>query len=344
MIYIFLGSIISIFVFLEIFVKNKKLFIIVFYIILLSMIFLVGFRNGLVVGTDSPVYYDFYIEKYPEVEIGYKYINAFFSSMGLSYNFFLLCINSIALYSISKFIKLNSYYLLLPLLIYYSDFFFYYNFSGIRQAIAISFTSLSVYYIFNKKNKIALFLILFGSFFHVTAIIFLLCLIVPREKLGFKQYFYFLFFVSLGALVGSYIVNLIPYLNSKFVYYSEFQQQSENVLSNYTLGVFKRSIIFFCVLLVYKNFFNSEKNFYIFNVYLVGFIIYVFTYLVSPEFGVRLGTYFIVMDCILASSLISSSKSMFNKFFIAFVFVLIALYKIYSYSQIESYSYEFLIL
>ena len=165
MLYFALGIVLSFFSFLEIISKNRNFFKIVFFVLLFLMLLLVGLRDGRVVGMDSPAYYEFYLDQLPSVEIGYKYLNYFFSSLGLNYNIFLLFINFIILFNISKFIRLNSYYLILPLFIYFSDFFFYYSFSGIRQSIAISFAALSIYYIFENKNKVALLLILIGSLF-----------------------------------------------------------------------------------------------------------------------------------------------------------------------------------
>lgn len=53
------------------------------------MLLLVGLRNGMTVGTDSPAYYLFYKDIYPDVEVGYKYINAFFASQGFNIMCFL---------------------------------------------------------------------------------------------------------------------------------------------------------------------------------------------------------------------------------------------------------------
>ena len=56
------------------------------------MLLMVGLRDGKSVGMDSPAYYEFYLEKLPSVELGYKYLNYLFSSLQINYNIFLLFI------------------------------------------------------------------------------------------------------------------------------------------------------------------------------------------------------------------------------------------------------------
>ncbi len=339
--YLFLGFILSILSFFEIIAKDKRVFKIIWFFLIVFMVLFVGFRDGTIVGTDSPAYFRYYIEKLPPVELGYKYINYLFSDIGLSYTLFLLFINLISLFNVGRFIKLNSFYLIFPLFIYFSDFYFYYNFSGIRQALALSFVALSVYYIFKDKKLISLLLILIASLFHVTALIFILAFFVPKVRMELSKYIKFLLIVIIGVLVGSYIIENVPYLNYRFVYYSSMQEQSDNIVGNYLIGILKRSIVLFAVLLVFKDFFKENKNFYLYNLYVVGFIIYVSSYLISPEFGVRLGSYFVILDCILISSYIYYSKSFTNRMVYFILFTLIAFYKIYTYTLISAYDYKF---
>ena len=343
MLYFALGIVLSFFFFIEINAKNRNFFKIVFFVLLFLMLLFVGLRDGRIVGMDSPAYYEFYLDQLPSVEVGYKYLNYFFSSLGLNYNIFLLFINFIILFNISKFIRLNSYYLILPLFVYFSDFFFYYSFSGVRQSIAISLTSLSVFYILKGRRKIALILIFLASLFHVTALIFIIALFVPNDKTKIYKYFNFFFFFFFCAVLGSYAVEAVPYLNSKFMYYSSTQEQSDNILTSYIIGMLKRSIVLISVFLVFRNFFSNNHNFYLYNLYMVGFVIYATSYLISPDFGVRLGSYFIILDCILISKIIYLSNYFWNKLAIFLIFTLVALYKVYTYTLIPEYTYRFFI-
>ena len=342
MMYLFLGFILSFLAFLEIIARDKRIFKFLFFALLLVLILFVSLRDGSLVGTDSPAYYRFYSDINPSVEVGYKFLNISFFREGFSYNFFLFFINALVLFNIGKYIRLNSFYLIFPLFIYYSDFYFYYNFSGIRQAIAMSFTALSVYYIFNNKKNIALFLIGVASLFHVSSLIFLLTFFIPKEKIETRKYLKFLTVMGAGVFFGSYVIESIPYLSQKFIYYSSLQEQSDNIVSNYYFGILKRLIVIISVVLVYRGFFDDDKNVFLYNLYLVGFIIYAVSYLVSPEFGVRLGSYFIILDCILIARYIYVSKSLTNRMVFFIIFVLIAFYKIYTYTLIPAYEYKFI--
>lgn len=344
MIYLYLGIAFSIMSFLEIFSKDRHLKFFLFYYFVLFLILFAGLRDGTSVGTDSPAYYQFYLTKNPTVEVGYKIINDFFSSMSIDYNIFLLCLNFVLLFNISKFIKLNSSYLLFPLFIYYSDFYFYFNFSGIRQATALSFTALSIFYIFNDKKLKASLLILIASLFHVTALVFFIAFFLPKEKIDIRKYFKFLFFVGLAFLIGEYIINSVPYLSGKFLYYTTLQEQADDIVNSYFVGAVRRLFVLIGVILIYRNFFNDNKNIYLYNIYLVGFLIYLLSYLISPEFGVRLGSYFTIVDCILIARYIQFSKSFTNKVVIFIFFTLIAIYKIYTYTQIPTFEYKLLVL
>ena len=342
MIYILSGFIFSIFSFLEIITKDKKKFKIIFFILILFMIFFVSLRDGTIVGTDSPVYYQFYLDTLPPVEIGYKYLNTIFSNIGFQYNFFLLFINSIIMINIARFIKLNSYYLILPLFIYFSDFYYYYNFSGIRQAVAISFVALSVYYIFEGKKLYPFVLICIAATFHISSIIFLAAFFLPRQKMDMIKYIKMLSMVILATLFASYIIENIPYLNQKFLYYSTLQEQPDNILFNYYVGIIKRLMVLLAVFLVYRQFFSENKNIFLYNLYLIGFIVYVVSYLISPDFGVRFGSYFIVLDCILIAKYIYAANSQTNKVVLFLLFSSVAMYKIYTYTLIPAYDYKLL--
>ena len=156
------------------------------------------------------------------------------------------------------------------------------------------------------------------------------------------KYLKFLVIIISSIFISGYIIEAVPYLSSKFLYYSTLQVQSDNIVIEYYVGLVKRLIAAFAVLLVYKNFFAENKNFYLYNLYLIGVIIYAASYLISPDFGVRLGSYFIVLDCVLVARYIYVAKSLTNKLVLFAVFALIGLYKIYTYTLIPAYDYKFL--
>lgn len=337
--YFFLAILFWIFTILEQMKYNRgvsKIFLGIFSVI---MILFVGLRDGSIVGTDSPAYYTAYLYKYWDVEYGYKYLNMIFSENDIHYNIFLLFINGISIYNISKFIKYNSPYFLLSLFVYFSDFFLYYNFSGIRQAIALSFTALSINYMSQNKNIKAVFLILFGAFFHITALVFLCCLVIPKKMMTFRNYMKFIGIILIGSVIFNFAIENIEYLATKFKFYSELQTQSENIHIAYIIGLLKRSIVFVGIFLVRKNFFEGN-NVFLFNIYLIGFIIYMATYLISPDFGVRFSTYFTIMDCILVASILRASRRNAQRRYLYLLFISMIMYKVYTYTIVDAYQYE----
>ncbi|MFX1667560.1 EpsG family protein [Riemerella anatipestifer] len=326
---------------MELLKYNKQFSRLLMFFGIAILLLFVGLRDGSIVGIDSPAYYANYLLKYWEVEYGYRYMNNLFSSNGINYNIFLLVINAISLYNISRFIKFSSPYLLFPIFIYFSDFFLYYNFSGIRQALSLSFTSLAIVYTYRSEKVKAFLLIVCGAFFHITALVFMVCFVVPHKKMTTINYMKFLGMILVGAFVSYYLIENIEYLRYKFIYYSELQEKSENIQTAYIIGILKRSILFIGVFLVRNSFFQHNINVFLFNVYLIGFVVYISTYLVSPDFGVRFSSYFTIVDCILIGNILWVCRRRDLKVILYLLFTLMAMYKVYTYTEVEAYEYRF---
>ncbi|QYS91379.1 EpsG family protein [Flavobacterium covae] len=343
MIYFFTGSFISFFAILEQ-VEYKRWFSNLFsYFFTLVLILFVSLRDGSIVGTDSAQYFENYRIKFWETELGYYYLNSIFSNNDIHYNVFLFIINSICLANLYKFIRFNSSYFLLPLLIFFSDFFLYYNFSGIRQGIALSFTCLAVNY-FIKGNKAKTFLsIVLGAMFHITSLVFLIIFVIPSYKMKLKNYLRFFFAVFSASFIANFMIDNIEYLSLKFQYYSEIQQNPENIQTLYIVGILKRVLPFLGLYLVRKEFFENQRNVVLFNLYFVGFIVYLSTYLVSPDFGVRFSTYFTIMDTVIIGNVIWLERNYFKKYFLLFLYLTMAFYKIYTYSILDVYDYIYFV-
>lgn len=339
--YLFIGFILLFLSTLEIAKRNRfySSFALVFCSIV--MVLFVGLRNGTLVGTDSPAYYENYTHKLWTVEYGYRYLSWLFASNDIHYNIFLIFINAVSLYNITRFIKFNSPYYLFPLLVYFSDFFLYYNFSGIRQALALSFASLSINYILQDKKIKAAGFIIIGALFHITTLIFLICFIIPKTKMTLRSYAKMIIMIFFGMFIINYLIENVEYLRVKFMYYSELQEKPENIFIAYIIGILKRSIVFIGIFLAGKKFFNESRTLFLFNIYLVGFAIYIGTYLFSPDFGVRFSTYFIMMDCVLIGNIlwVCRKSTLIVKLYL--MFVTMVLYKIYTYTQVETYEYSF---
>lgn len=344
MIYLVIGFILIIFSYLEI-IEYKKWFSV--FILSLACIFLVLFaalRDGAVVGTDSPAYYFNYIYPFWNTEPAYKFLNILFSKkLEANYNVFLLFLNACSLFLMWKYFKKNSVFLILPLLIFYSDLYLYFNISGIRQAMAISFTSFSLYYAFHKNLKYFLICIILAAMFHVSSLVFVFAYFIPRNTLKFK-YIIWLSALFVGAVyIGNILSTRFEYLASKADYYTKYQVQAENIEFLYVIGILKRSIILLLAFMYRKLLFHDQQFVYYFNLYLVGFLIFISTYLISPDFGVRFSVYYTIVDCVLAGYMLFLVKDIRKRIFIVTVFAAVSIYKLFGYMDSEFYTYKSII-
>ena len=317
-------------------------------ILTLSAVFLIlfaGLRDG--VGTDWPAYKHFYQYGVDNVEIGYAFINNFFKSLDFPFYIFLIFINFISIGLITKAsIKLSAIPIL-SLLIYYSDLYFYFNFSGMRQALALSIIIFSLTYSFGPKRNIYIFLglILCAITFHISSIIFSLAYFIPRRKLNKKEYIIllvsFTFFSSLVYLASSFLTGIFA---AKAEFYLEHQEQSTNIIVLFSVGLARRLIPIILILFFGKNqILENKLSAYLFNLYLIGFGIYATTYLISPDIGVRMSVYFTVLEMFLLANLVYLVKRTDIKFIVLLIIFAVAIYKISTYLNYPAYEYNWII-
>ena len=338
MIYIVVGLIIILFAYLEAFDRSKKNSRIVFPVLCFVLVFFAGLRYG--VGTDWLAYYNFYLETTDRVEIGYAFLNNTFSEFSIHYNIFLLFTNSISIFLIAKFIRNQSPFYILGLRMFYSNLFLYYNFSGMRQALAISITCFRYSYALDKKFIKFLLLVVLASTFHASASVFILIYFLPREKISFL---YGIFVLS-GFFVFYQFLNLISdfitlYTANNANYYINVIEKSDSLLTLFLIGITVRLVILIVVFAFRKKVFAIKNFRYIFNIYLFGLLIYLSTYMISPDIGVRVSSYFLIFDIIIAGNIIGVVYKATNRVLIVTVFSLLALYRLIGYSKSEGYNY-----
>lgn len=304
-----------------------------------AMVLFAGLRYQ--VGTDWDAYFLNYKLQQWDTEWGYKYLNLFFSKyLQAPFNLLLITINLVSLYLISKYIKNLSGSYIIALLIFYSDLFMYYNLSGMRQAIATSFTCFALIFAVKKQMKMFLFFIVVACLFHVTSVVFLAVYFLPRKSLSFKN----LILISLSFVIVIFVFNnyiqAIDYLSKKSEFYIEIQENDDNLLFLFAIGLARRSVIIIVFLLLYDKLKHIPNLIYYFNIYLIGFIIYASLYLVSPDFGVRFSSYYTIVDMILIGNIIYFIKSKPVKAFLFILFVCLSLYKVSVYAGEKTYEYD----
>lgn len=339
MIYLFLGIIIIIITYVEALEKSRKFSHYAFIGICIIMVLFAGLRVN--VGTDWEAYHDFYKDKTDTVEIGYATLNNIFSSLSIYYNIFLLFINGLSIILMYFFLRKNTCLMVIGSLIFFSNLYLYLNLSGIRQALALSITCFSFTYALKKQFIQFTLLVAIASTFHFSAIVFLLAYFLPREKLNYRHIIFFLIlFIGANFFVNS-ISDLIELYTIKNAnYYVSLQEKSESLLQLFYIGTALRLVIVVMVI-VFRGELRPLENFrYIFNVYLFGLAIYISTYMISPDIGVRLSSYFTIFDLIIAGNLMYAVKRTSNRMLIVTVFSIIAIYKLWGYKSSDYYIYN----
>lgn len=314
--------------------KKVALFIGAFVMVLFA-----GLRYQ--VGTDWDAYFVNYKLNYWDTEWGYKYLNLFFSKyLQAPFNLFLLVINAVSLFLISKYIKNLAGCYIIALLIFYSDLFMYYNLSGMRQSIATSFTCFALIFAVKKQIKPFLLFVVIASFFHVTSVVFLVVYFLPRKSLTIKNLVLIAFaFITVVFVFNNYIGS-IDYLSKKAEFYTEIQENDQNLAMLFVIGLAKRSIIIIIFLMLYGKLKHIPNLSYYFNIYLIGFIIYAGLYMVSPDFGVRFSSYYTIVDILLVGNIIYYAKSRLIKVSVLLLFVCLSLYKVSVYASEKTYQYK----
>jgi len=340
MIYYVLGLIGSLLVIVEGLTKNKKFSIAGARFFLVLLLLLAGLRHE--VGTDWYNYVDFYNGVVPSsIELGYKYVNDIFKSLEIHYNIFLIFLNSISLTLFLLFLRKNTPLLIIGFLIYFSDLFLYLNLSGIRQAIALSLTSFSINYIIRKDFLKFLLIVIIASSFHLTALLFIIAYFLPKNRIDKSSILKLSLFAIIGIVFMEIILEFLINTGIKNAeFYILFDEKPTNLNNLFLIGVAKRLVpIFLLVLFGYKWIRTQNSTLFI-NLYLVGLIIYILTYKISPNIGVRLSAYFTITELIIIPNILYVLRDKINRILVLSIIIGITFYKLYGYSVSETYVYK----
>lgn len=344
MIYLLIGIMIIYLSYIEAIIKSRNFSHVSLISITIILILFAGLRDE--VGTDWASYFNFY--KYSSkhiqtgrVEIGWAIINNFFSSLSMPYNIFLLFINGLSLTLMCFFFKKNSIFMVIGLLLFFSNLYLYYNLSGHRQALAISITCFSLTYAINRQFGIFALLILIASSFHLTAIVFIVAYFLPRNKLNSRH---IIIFAIAFLILTFFLESISDWITLKTIknanFYLNIHEKSEAILQLYYIGIIARSVIIFIILVFGRAILQNRDSRYIFNLYLFGFAIYLSFYMISPDLGVRISSYFTIVEIILASKLVYFVQRRTKRIAIATIFSIVAVYKLFGYINSDYYTYK----
>lgn len=344
MIYLIIGLFIIALTYIDAIIKERKFSQYSSLLIFVLMLLLVSLRHE--VGTDWDAYYDFYtrVRSTENVEVGYSFLNNVFSDLGLHYNIFIFVINAIALTLMFCFLNRNTLLLSIGALIFFSDLFLYLNLSGIRQGIALSITCFSINFAIQRKLFYFLVCISLAACFHFTAVVFLIVYFLPRGKIRILTVIFCasafllcnLFLQSISELITLYTIKSADFYTSQ-------QEKIDNIMSLFYVGIAKRAVIVFAVFIFGRKMFHLSNTYYFFNIYMFGFGVYLSSYLISPDIGARLSSYFTIFELVLSGNLIYAMKSRYKRIILTTIFSLMAIYKLVGYMSFDTYVYHTII-
>jgi hypothetical protein len=240
-------------------------------------------------------------------DLGYVILNAIVKLGTDNYTLFLLIDSLLAVGFVYSFLKKHSPNPNISLFIFFNAFFIAQFMGSNRRMISLGAGLFVFYFIYEKKYKQYALWQTIAFLFHRSSIILLLTWIVPRKRFTFKQIFIVLVVCLiigipqlpfkivgfLGESLSSYSSNSLV---DKMLFYSENNESvipdNTNPLILMILSVIKRSIfITFYLYVINKNKgILDPLSDYFFNIYIVGFAIYLL-FNGSPIFQM-LSTYF----------------------------------------------------
>ncbi len=236
------------------------------------------------------------------------------SLLGASYRVWLAIIAGFFCYSISKFIYKYSEEAYISVIALVSLGYFYFSLSGLRQTLALSIILFSYKYLIERRLIPFIIVIIFGSLFHFSAIVFLIAYPLSRMKIGWKQVV-----GVLAALVAAYlfrpqIIGLLSNLNMNDQYTYYLEHGTTLTISGFLIQLF---IYLFC--LYFKNDILKcdNKNLTLYNLLFLGLVFQAFATVIAEFF--RISMYFSIFSIVLIPKAIVAEKDKYLRVIIYFV-------------------------
>lgn len=243
-----------------------------------------GLRWG--IGSDWTPYYRYFqnclmSDNRTGFELGYALMNKFVRSFTDNYTVYLL-LHAIVVYSVFYwFTKKYSPYPLMSLLVLYYSMIGYLGMN--RQYLALVICLLSVPFILRHKYMVSIVIIAFACLFHISALMFVPLLFFTR-RIPSQIIWFSLLIISLVSISG--VINKLPFemlfvasddLDHKMSFYIENTSDFTSSIPSKLLGIARRGIIVFSVLLLRNRIPSVDKSFdFVFNVSLLSLLLYIF--------------------------------------------------------------------
>ena len=162
------------------------------YFLSLILFIILGFRDITTGNNDGENYYSLFLlgEDYMtehNVELFYVLINSFLIKYGLSFQWVLIVMSFISIacifYAAHRSTRTEFKVIVFFVLLTY----YFYNFNAMRQMTSISILILSYTYLYDKRIRAFLILVIVASLFHKSSLIALLLLFFYKDKVQFSH-------------------------------------------------------------------------------------------------------------------------------------------------------------
>ena len=176
--------------------------------------------------------------------------------------------------------------------------------SGLRQCLALSFTMLSYFGIKNKKPLLFILMVLLGSLFHKSALVFLIVYPIARTKIGWMH---LLTAVIAGVLFFGF-QDSVRDIMAKFLMDTQYEGYIDNEISlTYSGLIIQGAVFLFCMIYRSKVIAKYKYANVLYNLLFVGLVSQLFSSMIAEFF--RITMYFSVFSIILVPLILSTENN-----------------------------------
>lgn len=228
----------------------------------------------------------------------------FINSLGASPQVWLAILSGIFIISISILIYKYSDEPLISYVAIISLGYFYFSLTGLRQTMAISIILFSYRYL--RERRLAKFIVwvILASFFHWSALIFIVAYPLANMKLGIKHFIGIITSFIISLFFGNFIRYVIQIIgwSERFEFY--INRETSLTYSGFIIQLF---IFIFCYIYRKKVISDDSNNIILYNILFCGLIFQAFAAVIAEIF--RISMYFSIFSIILIPKSIRMEKN-----------------------------------
>lgn len=275
--------------------------------------------------------------QYNKIEVGFFYLMSFFRMLHAHYVVFVACVTLFSLLMIDRFLRRFTTLPIFGLTCFFAVYSLVYMESGIRQLISLSIALGWVFPAWQQRRRIsALAGIAVATLMHNSAIVMLLVLLLRKENTIFfidwkKKTIAIVLAIGAALVFVVNFVNLMPVISllparleyTISSYYLENNHVSITALANRTLFM---AIVFFLALRAKNEMSLREK--FLFNLYILGFCVYV-AFMSFDLIASRTNVYFRIVEIALIPALMVRNRDFVSRLRVAFPAMLLLISFLY---------------